>query len=170
MQSRRGVAKVVARLLRSQVQCVLATVSPTDNSPSTHLMAYGFERTLRQVYFATGRHTRKDKNMRAHPAVSILWDDRTGNLGDHHSGTLATANGAAQALADGSLGAEVARDLILASNPNMTSFVTDESTSMFVVTVQEWGVVEGYGSMRLWNPQEDQDNEAVDEDRPKSRL
>ena len=64
----------------------------------------------------------------------------------------------------------MARDSILASNPNMTSFVTDESTSMFVVTVQEWGVVEGYGSMRLWSPQEDQDNEAVDEDRPKSRL
>jgi len=34
----------------------------------------------------------------------------------------------------------------------MAGFLAAESTVLFSVKVSEWGVVEGYGSMRLWDP------------------
>jgi len=140
---------VVARLLRSQVQGVLATVNAAG-IPATHLMAFAVCPRLQHVFLATPAGTLKDRNMRAQPNVSLLWDDRTGNLADHADGTLATAAGTAASLR--SCDATEARAAMLADNPNMAGFLAAESTVLFAVKVREWGVVEGYGSMRLWDP------------------
>ena len=140
----------MARLLRSQVQGVLAIVD-VAGLPSTHLMAYSACPELRKVFLATPAGTRKDQNMRVCPAVSVLWDDRTDNLADHSEGTLATAAGSAKALAPGEQ-ADEAMAALLSDNPNMNSFLSAESTVLFCVEVAEWGLVEGYSSTRVWQP------------------
>ena len=113
----RAAQDTVAHLLRAQVQCVLATCSAHGSSgeerwrPATHLMAYGLCPSLASIFFATGTKTRKAEHMLRSPAVSILWDDRTGNLSDHGDGCLVTASGIAEHLA---VGSDLARQLICA--------------------------------------------------------
>jgi len=114
-------------------------------------MAFAACPELQRVFLATPIDTLKDQNMRSRPDVSLLWDDRTGNLGDHADGTLATATGKATALVE-SCDVIEAHAAMLADNPNMTKFLAAESTVLFAVNVSEWGVVEGYGPMRLWDP------------------
>ena len=75
----------VRALLDAQVQCVLATANGAG-WPSTHLMAYAFAEDLRQVYMASGVSSRKIEDIRSNSAVSLLWDNRTGNLADHGDG------------------------------------------------------------------------------------
>jgi hypothetical protein len=152
----RAASEVVRRLLRAQVQGVLATVAPGGGTaalaPSTHLMAYAHCPRLQTVFLATGAGTRKERNMRACPAVSMLWDDRTGNLADHAEGTLAAAAGTATALEATAPDAAEALAAMRLKNPNMEGFLSAESTVLFSVAVREWSVVEGYGATRVWDP------------------
>jgi len=92
--------------------------------------------------------------MRSHPDVSLLWDDRTGNLGDHADGILVTAEGKATLLEPCDTAAIKAHAAMLADNPNMKEFLAADTTVLFAVDVSEWGVVEGYGATRTWNPNE----------------
>ena len=107
----------VRNLLVSQVQAVLATVSPGPQyAPHLALMAYGFCPTLTQVYLATHGQARKAQHMLAPPGlVRILWDNRTGNLRDHQHGMLVTASGRASRPED----EHESKRLFLERNPNM---------------------------------------------------
>lgn len=139
----------VADLLRSQVQCVLATASP-QGQPSTHLMAYAFSSDLTSVIIASGVSSRKVQDMLSNPSVSLLWDNRTGNLQDHGEGMLVTASGrASQLLADA---ASDATAQLLERNPNLTSFVARDDVVVLGVAVDTYAVVVGYGAPELIDP------------------
>jgi nitroimidazol reductase NimA-like FMN-containing flavoprotein (pyridoxamine 5'-phosphate oxidase superfamily) len=154
----------IRRLLGSQVQCVLATVCPQTRAPSTHLMAFAVAADLRRVFLATEGKTQKAENMRRSPAVSLLWDDRTGQLEDHAGGTLCTVSGTARLLSSsrgggGASESEEARDAMLAANPNFSSFMASPSIALFAVDVSHYDLVVGYGSPVRWDPS-DQDSTA----------
>ena len=135
-------------VLRSQAQLVLATANRAA-APSTHLMAYAHSDDLRHVFLASGR-TRKLADMLENPAVSLLWDNRTGNLADHADGILVTARGRATELTGGD--AARARAALLHRNPNMSGFLGGESVAMVDVEVETMAVVVGYGSPELFTP------------------
>lgn len=84
----------VRALLTSQVQVVLATIS-ADLSPHTALMAYSTSEDLKNIYLTTLLASRKAENMIKRPNVSLLFDNRTGNLKDHGDGLLVTSSGIA---------------------------------------------------------------------------
>eukprot|EP01052_Picozoa_sp_SAG31_P042222 SAG31_NODE_6638_length_1943_cov_1.436009_2_plen_166_part_00 len=151
-----AVIGLASRLLRSQVQCVLATVSsrgPPRSAPrpATHLMAYGIDDNLQVVYFATARSSRKARHMTASSAVSVLWDNRTGNVADHLEGCLVTASGTA---AHASTPAAASK-AILTRNPNLRAFLAEDSTAFFAVKVEEYSVVVGNAAPARWDPRED---------------
>ena len=139
----------VRTMLRSQVQCVLATATP-KGQPATHLMAYAFSDDLRRVFMASGRHSQKIEDVRANPSVSLLFDNRTGNISDHGDGMLVTASGRA-ALCEKSQH-ELDRLHLLQRNPNMDSFLTREDVTVFSVAVDTYAVVVGYGQPELVKP------------------
>jgi hypothetical protein len=58
-------------------------------------MAYSTSDDLKQVYLASPLLSRKSTNMNVRPQVSLLFDNRTGNLKDHGDGLLVTARGSA---------------------------------------------------------------------------
>ena len=91
--------------------------------------------------------------MRARPRVSLLWDNRTGNVADHGSGLLVTATGAARAVE--AREADAAAACFLARNPNMEGFVASEGVGYFCVEVGSYELVEGYGQPRRWDPRDE---------------
>jgi nitroimidazol reductase NimA-like FMN-containing flavoprotein (pyridoxamine 5'-phosphate oxidase superfamily) len=143
--------RLVQLTLSSQVQAVLATVGP-ELQPQTHLMAYAASEDLSTVYLATSR-SRKWENMQARPSVSLLWDNRTGNLVDHGDGLLVTASGRAALISEeDEVGA--ATRLFLEKNPNMKPFLASDGVGVFKVTVGAFEVVEGYGKPTSWKPED----------------
>lgn len=148
---------VVRQTLAAQVQGVLATVGP-NGAPCTFLMAFATARDCRSVLLATPLAARKALHMLARPAVSLLFDDRTGKLADHADGILVTAAGHARQLTDeqrrdDGLRIGEAREIFLAKNPNMYQFLGEEGIGLFEVDVHEYEVVKGYGRPELWVPQ-----------------
>ena len=141
---------IVRRLLRTQVQCVLATVDPSTRAPATHLMAFGAASDMSRIFLATADQSRKARNMRRSPSVSILWDDRTGRLADHKDGALCAANGTASQLS--ATAAEDARRIILDANPNFSDFLASPTVALFAVDVESYEVVVGYGAPEQWRP------------------
>ena len=142
-------ARTLARsLLSSQVQAVLATAT-REGAPSTHLMAYAHTDDLRHVYVATGAETRKALQMLSNPSVSLLWDNRTGNLADHGDGVLVTAAGRAALLEHEDRAAGLAA--LEHKNPNMSSFLRG-GVSVFSVGVETYSVVRGYDAPALFAP------------------
>ena len=84
------------------------------------------------------------------PGVSILWDNRTGNLSDHGDGLLATATGRAAVARSDELSSASAG--FLARNPNMESFLASDEVAVFKISVETYEIVEGYGRPRRWDP------------------
>lgn len=145
----RGLMQRVGSLLRSQVQCVLATASP-QGQPSTHLMAYAYSPDLTSVVIASGVRSRKVDDMLSNPSVSLLWDNRTGNLQDHGDGMLVTASGQASQLSADAAAAATAQ--LLERNPNLASFVARDDVAVLRVAVDTYAVVVGYGAPELVDP------------------
>jgi hypothetical protein len=147
----------VSALLTSQVQCVLATVS-TDSTPHTALMAYSFSDDLRSVYLATPLAARKAENMIARPTVSLLFDNRTGNLEDHGDGLLVTARGTA-----GQVSCEedsaIVNAAFLAKNPNMEKFLESPGVGLFRLDVAMYEAVHGYDKPISWDPRKRKEEE-----------
>ena len=137
----------VRPLLSSQVQCVLATVQQ-DHAPATALMAYAMSPCLRLIYIATPLTARKAENMLQRPAVSLLWDNRTGNLSDHSDGVLVTADGTSALAPD----RDAAAELFLHRNPNMERFLASDGVGLFAVSVREYEIVQGYDRPQRWDP------------------
>ena len=93
---------------------------------------------------------RKAQNMLERPAVSLLWDNRTGNAVDHGNGLLVTASGNA-ALAKN---LEPATARFLAKNPEMSGFLESDGIGLFEVSIRTYEVVHGYDRPQMWDPNE----------------
>jgi len=145
---------LVRSLLSSQVQLVLATVK-RDHTPHTALMAYASSSDLRSVYLATPLGARKAQNMLERPTVSLLWDNRTGNLADHKDGLLVTAGGRARILQDADRGRVQAQFVV--KNPNMAAFLEEDNVGLFEVTLGGgYELVKGYDRPEQWNPNDEE--------------
>ena len=132
----------VGALLASQVQCVLATVE-LSHAPATALMAFAHSEDLRSVYLVSHTLARKAENMIERPtAVSLLFDNRTGNLKDHGDGLLVTARGRVVPPSNRTTNdSHEAAPLFLAKNPNMSEFLAADGVGIFDFQVSEYEVV-----------------------------
>lgn len=61
----------ILEILQSQKLAVIATCSPRRPTPESALIAFAEDDEL-NLYFQTGRHTRKAANLRANPHVSLV--------------------------------------------------------------------------------------------------
>ena len=139
---------LIERLLESQVQCVLATGGA--QGPATHLMAYAYSAGLAHIFVASRPGTAKVANMRERPAVSLLWDNRTGNLEDHRGGAVLTAGATARELAGA--GAGDARTKLLARNPNLEDLLNTPGTAVFELAVIQYSIGIGYADHHTYTP------------------
>lgn len=114
-------------------------------------MAYAFSDTLQHVYLASPIRSRKVEDVLASPAVSLLWDNRTGNLADHGEGMLVTASGRAAVLEmDGPSSSDAEGEaLLLDRNPNQAAFMARDDVAVMRVSVDAYAVVVGYSRPKL---------------------
>ncbi|ARN75480.1 pyridoxamine 5'-phosphate oxidase family protein [Oceanicoccus sagamiensis] len=138
----------VASLLREQVQCVLATQG--EQEIALHLMAYAFSPDLAQVYLASLEPTQKVKNMRGNPAVTLHWDNRTGNNADHSKGFAVSAFGRSNELkADA---AQSATALLRNRNATLSALLDNAQAVVFAIDIHRYQWVEGYTESMVYKP------------------
>jgi len=81
------------KLLNAQPLAVLATAS--ENRPYTSLVAFVASEDLKNLFFLTGRSTRKFSNLENNPKVAMLIDDRSNRDSDFKQAAAVTALGRA---------------------------------------------------------------------------
>lgn len=144
----------IHELLNTQVQCVLSTIG--EDGPSQHLMAYALEASLTDVYIASRRTTGKVANLLRNPAVSLLWDNRTGNTRDHLQGLALMARGQASLL-NGWSRARV-EQLLLARNPELSKLLSGQDAVVFALRIRSYRLVQGYDSVSTFIPSRSPDS------------
>jgi nitroimidazol reductase NimA-like FMN-containing flavoprotein (pyridoxamine 5'-phosphate oxidase superfamily) len=142
------VADTIRLLLHTQVQCVLATVSPAG--PAQHLMAYAFDDDLHQVYVASLRATEKVSNMLRNPATSLFWDNRTGNTRDHIEGLALMATGRARVLDHAKRAAPAAA--LQQRNTSLGGLLGHADAVVLAIHISSYRLVQGYTSITHYDP------------------
>ena len=141
-------AETIRQLLASQVQCVLSTVA--EDTPNQHLMAYAFEPSLGNIFVVSRRQTTKTHNMLGNPAVSLLWDNRTGNTTDHREGLALAAEGNTEVL-QGWMRVRAVH-LLRVRNPELATLLRHADAIVFSIKVDTYRLAEGYGNVTRWTP------------------
>lgn len=143
-------------LLKSQVQCVLATLGEASaetaatapdyltSGPQQHLMAYAFSASHQRIIMMSYRHTRKVSNIQSRAAVSILWDNRTGQAQDHTKGWCLTAQGQAHLVEPSEATFEHLQQCFLSTNPNLIRLVEHPDSVLISITIEQFHLTLGY--------------------------
>ena len=125
------------RLFESQPLKVLATHS--KGQPYTSLVAFAAAEDLKALYFATGRATRKYRNLLADPRVSLLVDNRANRPSDFRRATAVTVLGEAAELSGKD--AEKCAQTYLARHPQLEAFLATPACALFSVRIHGYYLV-----------------------------
>ena len=90
------------------------------------------------------RHTRKVSNIVAAPAVSLLWDNRTGNCQDHTEGWCLTAQGEAHLVTPEDANFSRLQQIFLDRNPNLTALAQHLDSVIIKISIADFFVTLGY--------------------------
>lgn len=124
-------------LLATQRLAVLATYN--GEHPYCSLVAFAATADLKQLLFATSRHTRKFAHLQSHGEVALLIDDRRGDDTDLRRAMAATAVGRAEEV-PAAQAAEV-RSIYLAKHPQLVDFADAPTCALVRVVVRTYHVV-----------------------------
>jgi len=98
MSSEEEILESIESLSRSQHLGVLATQG--NEYPYCTLVAYVVSKDLKEIIFATIRDTRKYRNIKKTPSVSLLIDSRTNQVNDFKDVEALTGVGSAEEISD----------------------------------------------------------------------
>jgi nitroimidazol reductase NimA-like FMN-containing flavoprotein (pyridoxamine 5'-phosphate oxidase superfamily) len=114
--------------------------------PLVNLMAVAVTEDLRGILLATERATLKYTNLREHPRVALLVDNRANQADDTAQAVALTAQGVAQELAGSQR--EAARQVFITRHPQMAAFVDAPTCALFRVRVGRYELVSGLYDVR----------------------
>jgi putative heme iron utilization protein len=137
MNDDRSHMEILRELLEGQLLGVLGTHH--EGEPYTSLVGFASTPDLKQLFFATGRSTRKHANLVADARASILVDNRTNRPADFTEAAAATAVGVVEEVGE-SERAEFDR-IFLAKHPHLESFVRSPSCVPLMLRVSVYMVV-----------------------------
>jgi len=146
----RGTADVPARLRdleKRQLHAVLATAA--EGKPYTSLVACALAPGSTGVLFATGRRTRKYRNILANAAVSILIDTRANTGRDYLSAESLTIEGTARPLRRGKRREEMGK-VFLSKHSALEDFVADRETALVLVEAEQIVHVGRFQEVTVW--------------------
>lgn len=128
-------------LISGQRLAVLATNGAAG--PYLSLVAFAASADQRSFYFATPRATRKFANLEGESRVALLIDDRPGGTADFSRAAAVTITGTAREL----WGQERDAALVLygARHPALAEFASSSQSALFMVTVSDLHLVNGFG-------------------------
>ena len=150
---RRGGASVPARLAaidRARRHAALATDS--HGRPYLSLVAFALAPGGAAVLFATPRGSRKYRNLRLNPQVSLLLDTRGERDRDYGSAEAITVVGRARVLRAGSAPWLEAGRALHAKHPALAAFLEAATTALVRVEIEEAVHVGGFQRVTTWRP------------------
>jgi nitroimidazol reductase NimA-like FMN-containing flavoprotein (pyridoxamine 5'-phosphate oxidase superfamily) len=104
------------------------------------------------VLFATPRDSRKYRNLRANPRVSLLLDTRGERDRDYGSAEAITVVGRARVLRAGSSSWREAGRVLRAKHPALAAFLEAATTALVRVEIDEAVHVSGFQRVTTWRP------------------
>jgi len=150
---RRGDAGVPARLAaidRTRRHAALATAA--GGAPYLSLVAFALAPDGSAVLFATPRDSRKYRNLRANPRVSLLLDTRGERDRDYASAEAITVVGRARVLRAGSSSWREAGRALHAKHPALAAFLEAATTALVRVEIEDAVHVGGFQRVTTWRP------------------
>jgi len=149
----RGAAAVPERLAaidRQRRHAALATVD--GGRPYLSLVAFALDVDGDGVLFSTPRDSRKYRNLRRQPRVSLLLDTRGERDRDYGAAEAVTVTGRAEVLRAGSARRLAAAQALLAKHPALASFIGAPTTAVVRVAIEEAVHVAGFQRVTVWKP------------------
>ncbi|NLI76528.1 MAG: pyridoxamine 5'-phosphate oxidase family protein [Candidatus Riflebacteria bacterium] len=124
-------------LVRTQDLAVLGTDG--DGHPYTSLVAFDTTEDLRGILFATSRETRKYRNLRGNPRVSLLIDNRSHSVADFQRAAAVTVQGTLCPME--SPEEEKLRDHFQRRHPHLREFVGSVDCALVKIKVDRYFLV-----------------------------
>jgi heme iron utilization protein len=149
----RGDAGVPARLAaigRTRRHAALAT--DAGGAPYLSLVAFALAQDGAAVLFATPRGSRKYRNLRANPRVSLLLDTRGERDSDYGRAEAITIVGRARVLRAGSSPWREAGQILHAKHQALAAFLAAATTALVRVEIEEAVHVGGFQRVTTWRP------------------
>lgn len=132
-----NIRRHIRHLLRTEQLAVLAT--QRLGQPYASLMAFASSPDLKTILVATGRATRKYRNLRQEPRVSLLFDNRANNEADFHAASALTAVGRAET-ASAEESPEL-QALYLERHPYLEQFLAAPTTILLKIRISHYLLV-----------------------------
>lgn len=127
-------------LFTSQKLAVLATYG--NDQPYCSLMAFAVSNDLQNLIVATRRHTQKYANIRQHPRLSLLVDNRKNQVDDFQQAVAVTI--LARAAEPEPAEYEPFLNLYLFKHPYMRSFCQSPDCALLKLAVERYLVVSAF--------------------------
>lgn len=128
-------------LVRQKDICVLATAS--ENQPHCSLMAYTTDDACREIYMVTNKLTRKYKNLKENPFVSLLIDTRDEDTGSGRLKAKAlTVEGAFEGIEDEAR-KDTIRNRLLERHPHLRELALHPDAEVFSIKVMSFLLLSG---------------------------
>lgn len=118
-------------LMSSQALGVLATHD--HGQPYTSLVAFVCSQDLKQLFFVTGKTTRKYANLKSDPRAALLIDSRSNTPLDIADAMAATATGSVEMVSGDDL--VKLKALYLKKHPHLIDFAESPSTQLIKLNV-----------------------------------
>lgn len=132
--------------LQSQRLLVLATQEA--ETPYLSLMAFAVTEDLNHLIVATSRGTRKYENIRRHPGVALMIDDRCERGGDFQNTSTVTGFGMAREAEESEQASLTS--LFLAKHPELTAFVLSPECVLLKVRMERYLIVRRFENVEEW--------------------
>ena len=148
---RPGDAGVPARLAAiDRARRLAALATDAGGAPYLSLVAFALAPGGSAVLFATPRRSRKFRNLRANPRVSLLLHTRGERDRDYASAEAITVVGRARVLRAGSAAWREAGLALRAKHPALVSFLEAATTALVRVEIEEAVHVGGFQRVTTW--------------------
>jgi nitroimidazol reductase NimA-like FMN-containing flavoprotein (pyridoxamine 5'-phosphate oxidase superfamily) len=125
-------------LIQANDVCVLATVSGCD--PHCSLMSYAASDDCRELYMVTQASTKKYRNLKENPSVSLLVDSR--QTGPRGRAKALTVTGTFARVEDEGRKEEI-RGRLLARHPHLKDFMDQPDAELMIVKVAALQLLDG---------------------------
>lgn len=128
-------------LVGEKDMCVLATVS--NNRPHCSLMAYVANEACTEIYMVTFKDTKKFRNLRENPWVSLLIDTREEDRGSRRSQAKAiTVTGVFEQIGDDNLRHQI-REALMSRHAQLEGFADHPDAEVFSIQIHSFLLLDG---------------------------
>lgn len=128
-------------LVREKDMCVLATVS--NNRPHCSLMAYVANDACTEIYMVTFKDTKKYRNLRENPWVSLLIDTREEDLGSRRPQAKAiTVTGVFEQIGDDNMRHQI-REALMRRHAQLEGFADHPDAEVFSIRIHSFLLLDG---------------------------